>query len=86
MSVPNLVIRPGHPSFLDLPWDSPISEWSSDRQVEMPAGIHRHPVVFVAYDDGVYVIKELPTAVSEQEYEVLSTLETWTHRSAVPVG
>ena len=86
MAVPTLVVRPGHPSFLDLPWEMPVDEWTSDRLVEMPAGIHRHPVVFVAYDEGVYVIKELPQAVSEQEYEVLSLLETRTHRSAIPIG
>jgi len=86
MVVPTLVVRPGHPSFLDLPWEVAADEWSSDRLVEMPTGIHRHPVVFVAYDEGVYVIKELPKAVSEREYDVLSTLETRTHRSAVPVA
>lgn len=86
MVVPTLVVRPGHPNFLDLPWEVAVDEWSSDRLVEMPTGIHRHPVVFVAYDEGVYVIKELPKAVSEREYEVLGTLETRTHRSAVPVA
>ena len=86
MVVPTLVVRPGHPNFLDLPWEVAADEWSSDRLVEMPTGIHRHPVVFVAYDEGVYVIKELPKAVSEREYDVLSTLETRTHRSAVPVA
>ncbi len=86
MVVPTLVVRPGHPNFLDLPWEVAADEWSSDRLVEMPTGIHRHPVVFVAYDEGVYVIKELSKAVSEREYEVLGTLETRTHRSAVPVA
>ena len=86
MSVPSIVVRPGHPSFLDLPWDQPIDDWESDRVVEMPIGIHRHPVVFVAYDDDAIYIEELPVEKALHEFEVLSMLESRTHRSAIPVG
>lgn len=52
----------------------------------MPVGIHRHPVVFVRYDDAVYAIKELPARFATTEYEVLTTLEDRTQRSARPAG
>ncbi len=86
VSTPHLQIRPGFPDFLDLPWGSPVSDWSHDRLVEMPTGIHRHPVVFVAYDDAVFVIKELPRRLAYGEYGVLRALEEHTSRTAEPVG
>jgi hypothetical protein len=86
MGVPRLRIRPGNPEFLDLPWEEPISEWDHPRLVDMPTGIHRHPVVFVAYEEGVYVIKELPKRLAAGEFEVLEVLEEVTTRAAVPAG
>ena len=86
MGTPHLQIRPGNPDFLDLPWDQPVSEWTHTRLVDMPAGIHRHPVVFVAYDEGVFVVKELPRRLASGEYHLLRALEDRTTRSAEPVG
>jgi hypothetical protein len=54
--------------------------------VEMPVGVHRHPVVFVSYDEGVYAIKELPVRFAQREFDVLSALEERSTRSAHPVG
>ncbi len=86
MSIPKLHIRPGGPDFLDLPWEQPVLEWGEDRTVAMPTGIHRHPVVFVAYDEGIYAIKELSAELADHEYQTLRTLETRTKRSASPAG
>lgn len=86
MGTPHLQIRPGNPDFLDLPWDQPVSEWTHTRLVDMPTGIHRHPVVFVAYDEGVFVVKELPRRLASGEYHLLRALEDRTTRSAEPVG
>jgi hypothetical protein len=86
MGTPHFLIRPGNPDFLDLPWDLPVDEWSHPRLVEMPSGIHRHPVVFVAYEEGVFVIKELPRRLAVNEYHVFRALEERTTRSAEPVG
>lgn len=86
MGTPHLQIRPGNPDFLDLPWADPITEWASDRLVEMPEGVHRHPVVFVAYDEGVYAIKELPRRHAAAEFVVLRSLEERTGLAATPVG
>lgn len=86
MSLPKLHIRPGNPDFLDLPWDQPILEWRDPHLVEMPTGIHRHPVVFVAYPEGIYAIKELPLRLAAHEFETLRTLSERTTRSAKPAG
>lgn len=86
MATPHLSIRPGNPDFLDLDWSKPIDEWESDRIVEMPEGIHRHPLAFVAYEQGIYAIKELPVRLARHEYEVLRSLEDSPTRTAQVVG
>lgn len=86
MGTPQLKIRSGHPDFLDLPWGTPVDNWDSQRLVEMPAGIHRHPVVFVAYEQEVYAIKELPRRLANNEFDVLVRLEDRTHVTAEPAG
>lgn len=86
MGTPSLQIRADNPDFLDLPWHLRLGDWESDRLVTMPTGVHRHPVRFVAYDEGVYAIKELPTRAAAREYRVLRALEEQTQRSAKVVG
>ncbi len=86
MSVPQLHIRPGNPDFLDLPWDRPVSEWNDPHLVDMPTGLHRHPVVFVAFEEGIYAIKELPVRLATHEFETLRTLSERTTRSGRPAG
>ncbi|HIE21164.1 MAG TPA: DUF4032 domain-containing protein [Acidimicrobiia bacterium] len=86
MAVPSLHIQPGNPDFLDLPWDRPVGEWDHERLVDMPAGIHRHPVVFVAYAEGVYAIKEMPSRLAANEYRVLRALRKVTNRVVEPAG
>lgn len=82
----SLKVRPGHPDFLDLPWMRSIVDWPDERFVELPRGPSRHEVRFIAYDQGLYVIKELPLAAARQDYEVLRALETQDVSAAVPVG
>jgi hypothetical protein len=52
----------------------------------MPTGVHRHPVAFVAYDEGVYAIKELSVRQADNEFKVLRFLEDQSHRSARPAA
>jgi hypothetical protein len=66
--------RTGHADFLDLPWDQPLADWETDRIEDIPAGIHRHVVRFVRYDDRLYVLKELPRRYAEREYRFLRHL------------
>jgi tRNA A-37 threonylcarbamoyl transferase component Bud32 len=70
-----LVARTGHPSFLDLPWDEPLEEWSSPRLVNLIRGISRHVVRFVEYDGVLYAIKELPERPARREWTLLRRLE-----------
>ncbi|RPI31914.1 MAG: hypothetical protein EHM70_10300, partial [Chloroflexota bacterium] len=50
-----LTLRPGHPDFLDLPWDLPLGHWAGHcaRLEEVTRGVSRHPVVFVNYSGGL---------------------------------
>ena len=86
MSDPFLMVRAGHPDFLDLPWEAPIDSWPDDVTVDLPSGVHRHPVVFVPYRADIYAMKELTVALARHEFEVLRTLENHGARSATPVG
>ncbi len=73
-----LIARTGHPDFLDLPWDEPLEEWTSERLVEVVRGIHRHVVRFVEYQGEpgpkLYAIKELPAELARREYRLLRAL------------
>ncbi|HRC71818.1 MAG TPA: DUF4032 domain-containing protein [Candidatus Competibacter sp.] len=82
----SLKVRPGHPAFLDLPWLDSIIDWPGERFVELPRGPSRHEVRFVVYEQGLYVVKELPRNAARQDYEVLRALETKDVTAAVPVG
>ena len=86
MGTPAFHIRPGNPDFLDLPWELELNDWDHERLVTMPTGIHRHPVAFVAYTEGIYVIKELSHRKAIGEYQVLRSLEERTARTARPAG
>jgi hypothetical protein len=52
----------------------------------MPTGIHRHDVVFVAYPEGIYAIKELPFRLAKHEFDVLRAMEGRTRHTAIAVG
>jgi hypothetical protein len=71
-----LVTRTGHPSFLDLPWDEPLEEWTSPRLVNLIRGISRHVVRFVDYDGALYALKELPERPARREWTLLRRLES----------
>ncbi|MGY6499596.1 MAG: DUF4032 domain-containing protein [Acidimicrobiales bacterium] len=76
-----LLARPGHPDFLDLPWSDPLAEWRSDRLVAVARGVSRHVVRFVDYDGAVYALKETELALAEREYHLLRRL----HAEGLPV-
>jgi hypothetical protein len=67
--------RAGHPTFVDLPWDLPLTEWETDRLVSPVRGISRHVVRFVAYGPEVYALKELPGHLAAREYQLLRALD-----------
>ena len=67
--------RTGHPDFLDLPWDLPLATWRHERLVDVPRGISRHVVRFVAYGEAIYALKELSAHLAEREYRLLAELD-----------
>jgi uncharacterized protein DUF4032 len=69
-----MVVRPGNPDFLDLPWLRPLAEWESERLVEVTRGIHRHVVRFVGYGEAIYALKALPPRIARHEYRMLREL------------
>lgn len=86
MTEPTLTIRAGGPNFLDLEWEKSITEWPAERLLELPKGISRHEVRFVAYDEGIFAIKELPLIPARKEWENLRTLEELDAAAVTPVG
>ncbi|MEO6124047.1 MAG: DUF4032 domain-containing protein [Ilumatobacteraceae bacterium] len=70
-----MTTRLGHPTFADLPWETPLTEWDDPRLVTPVQGVHRHVVVFVAYGGVLYAIKELPNELADTEYRLLRELD-----------
>jgi Domain of unknown function (DUF4032) len=81
-----VVVRAGHPDFLDLPWSEPLGTWRSDRVVRMARGVSRHVVRFVAYDDRVYALKETDPVSAWREYQMLLGLREERLPCVEPVG
>ena len=73
---PTLTIRPGHPDFVDLPWNTSLVDWRVANLVDLPKGISRHEVRFLSYPAGIYVVKELQRRPARNDYAVLRALET----------
>lgn len=86
VSTPYIHTQPGHPDFLDLEWSRPINSWDGDRIVELPTGVHRHPVRFVAYEDRIYAVKELPLRLAHHEYDMLRALRQRAGPIVRPIG
>ena len=60
---------------LTLPWDTRLADWDDERLIEVRnAGLHRHVVRFVAEEDDVFVLKELPEDLARREYRLLRHL------------
>ena len=74
---PRLRLRDPAIDLVDLPWELPLAEWSSDRLSfrHVPVGPSRHLVRFLVSDGILYALKELPLDVARQEYRVLLHLE-----------
>jgi hypothetical protein len=81
-------IRPGSPDFLDLPWDYPFLQWSErcTRLEEVPRGLSRHPVVFVNYSGSLFALKELPSGVAAEEYDLLREINELHLPAVRPIG
>ena len=81
-----ITLRPESHELLDLDWDRSIMEWTTSHLVELPRGISRHNVRFVAFDDRTYAVKELPSRAARRDHEVLQHLESLAGPAVRPVG
>ncbi|MEX1287912.1 MAG: DUF4032 domain-containing protein, partial [Acidimicrobiia bacterium] len=82
----DLVFRDAFPEFLDLPWETSITEWPEDLFVDLPKGLSRHQVRFHQNPSGLYAIKELPERPARNDFEVLRALSEHQVPSVEPVG
>lgn len=83
-----LMVRPGHPDFLDLPWDQDLAQWPAccARLVQLPRGLSRHEVQFVSYGAALYAVKELPEPMAEREYGLLLQMQEKALPTVAPVA
>ena len=74
---PRLRLRDPAIDLVDLPWELPLADWSSDRLAfrQVPVGPSRHLVRFLFSNGVLYALKELPLDVARREYDVLLHLE-----------
>lgn len=61
---------------LDLPFDVPLADWDDPRLVQVPRGISRHVVRFVAVDGEIFALKEATDRYVLREHGLLRELAT----------
>src|ERR1700730_495222 len=81
-----LTVRPDHPALLDLDWSQSIVEWDDDRFVDLPHGISRHEVRFLALEGATIALKELPLRAAQRDYGALPRLEDLGGSAVRPLG
>lgn len=70
----NITAATVDPALLDLPWELPLDEWSSEHIALLPKGISRHLVRFANLSGYVVAIKETTGEMAKREYEMLRAL------------
>ncbi len=63
------------PDFLHLPWTTPLNSWPDEFAVRLPRGRHRHVVRFIEHEGVYFALKELPPALANREFELLTYLK-----------
>jgi hypothetical protein len=81
-----LTVRPDHPALLDLDWSRSIVEWDDERLVDLPHGISRHEVRFLALEGATIALKELPAQAAQRDYGALRRLEEMGGTAVRPLG
>jgi hypothetical protein len=81
-----LTVRPEYPALLDLNWSLSILEWKDERFVDLPHGISRHEIRFLALEGATIALKELPAKAAGRDYGALRRLEELGGSAVRPVG
>ncbi|MGI8562549.1 MAG: DUF4032 domain-containing protein [Candidatus Dormibacter sp.] len=71
----SVIIRPEWSGLIGLDWARPLLGWQDDRIVDLPRGISRHEVRFLALHGATFALKELPGGLATREYHALRRLE-----------
>lgn len=71
----NITAATVEPALLDLPWNLPLEDWSSEHIALLPKGISRHLVRFANLSGYVIAIKETTAEMAQREYDMLRTLQ-----------
>ena len=82
----SLTLRPEYPALLELDWSRSIVEWDEERFVELPRGISRHEVRFLALEGATFALKELPARAAQRDYGGLRRLDELGGPAVRPVG
>jgi tRNA A-37 threonylcarbamoyl transferase component Bud32 len=73
------------PSLLQLPWASPLEEWT-EHVVPLPRGLSRHVVRIVRLGESTYAVKETVEEMAFREYRLLRDLQRLGLPSVLPQG
>src|SRR5262249_49328576 len=60
---------------LDLPFETPLADWTDRRLVQVPRGISRHVVRFVRIQNQIFALKEANERYVLREHRLLPALE-----------
>jgi hypothetical protein len=71
---------------IGLDWSRPLAEWRDERMVELPRGISRHEVRFVALEGATFALKEMPERAARRDYGALRRLEEQGGSAVKPAG
>jgi hypothetical protein len=74
------------PAVLDLPWSTPLEEWTEDYVVPLPRGLSRHIVRIVRLGKRILAVKETQEEMAFREYRLLRDLERIGLPAVRPVG
>lgn len=69
-----LIARRSAPFLLEPDWAKPLAEWDDPSLVEVARGTHRHVVRFMAVEEAIYALKELPGEDAMREYRLLGAM------------
>ena len=63
------------PAIVNLPWSTPLEEWSEEYVVPLPRGLSRHVVRIVRLGESTYAVKETVEDIAFREYRLLRDLQ-----------
>lgn len=88
IGVPELRLRAPTAELLALPWERPLSEWTTPNVAlrDFSVGPSRHLVKFVEADGRVWAVKDMPPRIADKEYSVLRRLEDMGLPAVRPAG